>query len=250
LKCQDAQKLLHAYADGELDLVTSLEVEEHFNECSQCAQAHQSIQKLRLYITERLMYFEPPARLQTRLRAAIGAKEVGSQRRSTHWRWMAIAASLAFVALAVASLIRFIPSRTTAPLLLADELLASHVRSQMLSSHLVDVKSSDQHTVKPWFKGKLDFSPEVIDLADQGFTLVGGRVDYVGHRPVAAVVYQRRKHVINLFIWPSQDSRSTPSVLTQQGFHLLSWTHDGMAYWAVSDLNEDELKEFAGLIQR
>ena len=250
MKCQDAQKLLHAYADGELDLVTSLEVEEHFNECSQCAQAHQSIQKLRLYITERLMYFEPPARLQTRLRAAIGAKEVGSQRRSTHWRWMAIAASLAFVALAVASLIRFIPSRTTAPLLLADELLASHVRSQMLPSHRFDVASSDPHTVKPWFEGKLDFSPPVKDLAGQGFPLVGGRLDYLHNRPVAALVYLRRKHSIDLFIWPSAPgSETTSRMVTCQGYHLVQWTQSDMTFWAVSDLNERELQEFVNLIK-
>jgi anti-sigma factor RsiW len=163
---------------------------------------------------------------------------------------MAIAASLAFAVLAGSTLTRFLPSRPEASALVVDELLANHVRSQMLSSHLVDVESSDQHTVKPWFEGKLDFSPAVVDLKDQGFTLLGGRVDYVGRRPVAALVYQRRKHVINLFLWPAQGSQATPSVLTQQGFHFISWTHAGMAYRAISDLNEDELKEFAGLIQR
>jgi anti-sigma factor RsiW len=163
---------------------------------------------------------------------------------------MAIAASLAFVVLAVSTLTRFLPPRPEASALVVDELIANHVRSQMLSSHLVDVESSDQHTVKPWFEGKLDFSPNVLDLKEQGYPLLGGRVDYVDHRPVAVLVYQRRKHVINLFLWPSQESQATPSVRTQRGFHLVSWTHAGMAYRAISDLNEAELKEFAGLIQK
>jgi len=250
LNCQNTQKLLHAFVDEELDLAVSLEVEEHLGECSACAQRHQSIHKLRSHIKEESSRYELPARLQTRLRRAIGTKDIDSRRPSNGWRWMAIAASLAFAVLAVSTLTRFLPSRPEATALLADELLASHVRSQMLSSHLVDVTSSDQHTVKPWFEGKLDFSPAVIDLKDQGFRLLGGRVDYIGRRPVAALIYQRHKHVINLFIWPSGESQTTASARTQLGFHLISWTHAGMAYWAVSDLNEGELKEFAGLIQK
>src|SRR5262249_46458652 len=134
---------------------------------------------------------------------------------------------------------------------LTQELVANHVRSQMLPTHRFDVASSDPHTVKPWFAGKLDFSPPVKDLVDQGFPLVGGRLEYLHDRPVAALVYQRRQHSINLFIWPSTSVPETPmKVVSRQGYHLLHWTQSGMTHWAVSDLNAHELQEFAHLIEQ
>ena len=120
----------------------------------------------------------------------------------------------------------------------------------MLPSHLFDVASTDPHTVKPWFEGKLDFSPPVKDLAGQGFPLVGGRLDYLHNRPVAALIYRRRKHSINLFLWPSPaGSAAAPNRVTRQGYHMIQWTHSGMTFWAVSDLNDRELQEFVRLIQ-
>src|SRR5262249_12658395 len=133
---------------------------------------------------------------------------------------------------------------------LTQELVASHVRSQMLPSHRFDVASSDPHTVKPWFEGKLDYSPPVKDLTARAFPLVGGLLDCLRDRPVAALVYQRRKHTINLFIWPSAPgSDAAIKRVERQGYHMYQWSHSGMTFWAVSDLNDRELQEFVRLIQ-
>ena len=133
---------------------------------------------------------------------------------------------------------------------IVSQVVANHVRS-LLAAQLVDVVSSDQHTVKPWFDGKIDFAPEVRDLSANGFPLVGGRLDYLDGKTIAALVYHRNKHPINLFITPAPTSRTpSPTVITRRGYNVFSWTNNGMKYWAVSDLNQTELREFTELFER
>ena len=176
--------------------------------------------------------------------AVKGASVHGARLR----RWMQAAALFGAGAAtaAVVAISGFVAPRQGT---IVDELAASHVRS-LMASHLDDVASSDQHTVRPWFAGKLDFSPPVHDLAAQGFPLTGGRLDYVAGRPVAALVYKPGLHVINLFVWPAEDGKSiAPHVFERQGFTLVHWTQAGMQAWAVSDMNPSELKSFAKLVR-
>jgi anti-sigma factor RsiW len=250
LNCRETQTLIHGYVDGELDLIKSLEIEQHIQECSACAQTHTSLQAVRAAIQQSSLRFQTPPGLAQRVQSSV--------RRATHaeraprrrpWPLLAVAASLASIMAIGWGLVRVLPARS-ADELLTQELVANHVRSQMLPSHRFDVASSDPHTVKPWFEGKLDYSPPVKDLAGQGFPLVGGRLDYLHNRPVAALVYQRRKHSINLFIWPSAPGSETMSrMVTRQGYHLSQWTQSGMTFWTVSDLNERELQNFVNLIK-
>ena len=160
----------------------------------------------------------------------------------------ALAASFAVAALLVSGLL-FFRSNVTSEDLIAREIVSAHIRS-MMANHLTDVPSSDQHTVKPWFDGKLDFSPPVVDLGSKGFSLIGGRLDYAGNRPVAALVYQRRQHFVNLFVFPSVDNLESGNKMTaRQGYNLIHWSRSGMTFWAVSDINLGELQEFSEYLQ-
>ena len=250
LNCRETRALIHGYVDGELDLMKSLELEQHLQECPACAQAHASLQEVRAAIRDSSLYFQAPPGLARRVQSSVRRASRADRPPSVHpRRLLAVAASIALIVAAGWALVRVLPARP-ADELLTQELVASHVRSQMLPSHRFDVASSDPHTVKPWFEGKLDFSPAVTDLAGQGFPLIGGRLDYLHNRPVAALVYQRRKHSINLFIWPSASgAEGTPTTGTRQGYHLIRWTQSGMTHWAVSDLNFPELHEFVRLLQ-
>jgi anti-sigma factor RsiW len=243
------QNLIHGYIDGELDLLSNLQVEQHLQDCLACARDRQNHRALRSALSDSSLYFNAPSNLQKRVRSSVRAASKGEPKpRMWSWRWLAVGGSLALIAIFILSLV-FIQSRPARDELLAQEIVSGHVRS-LMANHLTDVASTDQHTVKPWFDGKLDFSPQVTDLTAQGFPLVGGRLDYISNRPVAALVYQRRQHLINLFIWPEAvESGSRNKMVARQGYNLIYWHRAGMAYWAVSDINLSELQEFSQALQ-
>jgi anti-sigma factor RsiW len=250
LGCEETRELIDAYADSELDLVGSLSVERHLQVCEDCLRAHRKLQALRSLMHNESLYFRPSAGLRKHISSALRAKvKIERHTPLASWGWLAAAASVALVAIATLMFIQ----RQKGPSeedLVAREVVSSHVRSLMEPHHTLDVPSSDQHTVKPWFNGKLDFSPPVENSADQGFPLVGGRLDYFGGRSVAALVYQRHQHYINLFIWPSNEGHEmAEKSMSRQGYNLLHWDKSGMEYWAISDLNEPELRQFADIIQ-
>jgi anti-sigma factor RsiW len=167
--------------------------------------------------------------------------------RAPRWSWLGAAAVLVAAVIITWGLARGL-GRQPADDLVAQEVVASHVRS-LMPDHLTDVTSSSQHTVKPWFAGKLNFSPQVVDLASDGFPLIGGRLDYLDNQPVAALVYGRQQHLINLFIWPSTSAAATQTEV-RQGYQVAHWTQSGMNYWVVSDMNAAELEVFVQLFQK
>ncbi|HEY6191900.1 MAG TPA: anti-sigma factor [Bacteroidota bacterium] len=250
MTCAETEKLLNAYIDGELDLARSLEVEEHLRTCASCARARENHRVLRTALYEGSLYYEAPPGLETRVRAALHAGEKsGASPRIVPWGWRRLGIGLAVALVAVWSLVSILKN-SSAESALEQELVSGHVRS-LMADHLTDVVSSDQHTVKPWFNGKLDFSPLVSDLSRQGFALVGGRLEYMGNRPVAALVYQRRKHVINLYVWPVQAGADAGVKATmRQGYNLLRWTAHGMTFWAVSDIAPADLQELESILTK
>jgi anti-sigma factor RsiW len=256
---------MDAYLDAELDPVTSQKVEQHLRDCRKCEQAYEVETAMAHAISQAVPYYKAPLelreRIQVSLREAIGvstsrgAAGVGplpgrrpeAVRRSVFfdmpWNWLALAAAIAVAAI-VASI--FLPrlSQPGADQFLATQLIANHVRS-LMADHLTDVASSDQHTVKPWLDTKLDFAAPVLDLSGDGFPLIGGRLDYLDNHSAAALVYQRRKHFINLFIWPttSKDSKEQKMV-ERDGYHLVHWADGDFTYWAVSDVSVGDLQNF------
>ena len=253
VNCDDARILLHGHLDGELDLVRDLEVERHIGECPRCAGEFATLRAMRTRLKDAAFRFDAPQELKEKIRRALPAapsQSVGYlSRRST---FVPRAVQFAIPLAIGAMLALFIMPRAFGPSgneLVAREVVASHVRS-LMGSHLMDVASTDQHTVKPWFNGKLDFSPPVTDFKKDGFPLVGGRLDYIDDRPVAALVYQHGKHVINVFMWPSaKDTTSAERIQPEQGYNVEQLTVAGMNCWVVSDLNDAELKSFAQLIR-
>ncbi len=245
MTCAHTQPLLSAYFDRELDIGKSLEIEAHLRECVRCATALQQHEATRAAFATPSLVFAPPAGLERRLHTALRRAAKPKARFFMPWRWAAV--PLAATAAAVLSWVAAV--HTSGRDAVSSELVSSHVRSLMVD-HLVDVATSDQHTVKPWFNGKIDFAPPVADFTADGFPLVGGRVDYIAGRAVAVVVYKRRQHIVNVFIWPSgSDADQAPQTVAFQGYHLLRWQRSGLTFWAVSDVNAADLESLARLFQ-
>jgi anti-sigma factor RsiW len=236
MSCDHVERDLDAYLDRELDAESATLVRHHLSECAACRRQVAEREAL-----SRLVRAAPYYSASDRLRARVVAQTTRSRSLRRVLTWAAAAALVVSVG-GGAGLWRSASPRGDA---IADEAVDSHVRS-LMANHLFDVQSTDQHTVKPWFLGKLDFSPAVVDLASIGFPLVGGRLDYLGGRPVAALVYQRQQHTINVFVSPvGGDASAGIEARSNRGFHVRHWIRDGMSFWAVSDLNDAELTQFA-----
>jgi anti-sigma factor RsiW len=270
MNCDEATKLMDGYLDGELDPITSQTIEQHLRGCGRCDQAYKTHESLIRAIGSATPYFKAPAELRERIRSSLreetaeqpmrngvsGAQVLLHKKQSESrsvlseipWNWLGLAAAIILAAIIAFNVVPR-SQRGGPEQFLATQLIASHVRS-LMANHLTDVASSDQHTVKPWLDAKLDFAPAVVDLSEKGFPLIGGRLDYLNNRPVAALIYQRRKHFINLFVWPAgSDAAGATKAITRQGYQLFHWVDSDFNYWAVSDINLKELQEFKQLFE-
>jgi len=241
MNCDSAKGLIEPYLDEELDAAETAHVREHLADCQACARRHTQYLEQREGIRREAPYYDAPAHLTGVIRGALRHADKSGDRPE---RWVAVAATILLAASLAWNIAQF-QSRSSSAGLTAQNVVSSHIRS-LIGTHLLDVSSSDQHTVKPWFNGKLDFSPDVKDFASRGFPLIGGRIDYLDGRPVAALVYQRRQHVINLFTWPGPSPGGDKDV-ARNGYRAVHWSNAGMTYWAVSDLSLGELQQFASL---
>ncbi|MEI9999517.1 MAG: anti-sigma factor [Verrucomicrobiota bacterium] len=256
MTCEEATRFIDPYVDGELELAASLELEAHLAGCEACQRQVEQRRALATLVREEAPRFAAPPFLATRIRAQLRAQNPAldsppaaeNAPRLPWWlgAWIYPALGVAVAVVALALVITFLVPRQ--PTEMAREAIADHVRSLQVS-HLLDVASTDQHTVKPWFAGKLDFAPQVIDLGPSGYPLIGGRLDVLCDRPVAAIIYQRRKHYINLFIWPAGHEPVGTLAYEAKGYHVLGWTKSGMNYLAVSELGVKELRDFTGMIR-
>ena len=251
MNCENPRTTLHGYLDGELDASRSAEFERHLETCRECANALAVEESVRSSLQHSGLYEHAPAALRKKVRAVLRAAAGSSldTRAIPMWRWLAVAAAILLVA-GVSWYVWPRPAGIGAASVpfTAGEMIDAHIRS-LQPGHLTDVASTDQHTVKPWFTGKLDFAPPVKDYSEQGFPLVGGRLDVLGGRNVAALVYMRRKHVINVFVMPTKepDTPIHPPGL-RQGYQWVHWRRQGMEYCAISDVSLSDLHELAQLI--
>ena len=253
MNCQECHDYIDAYIDNELDISSTILVKQHLRDCPDCRQLLESRKAVGALLDNPHVGFEIPDSLLGRIQSALpvprsAVKQQSKTRFAIPWFSipLALAATIA-VMLGLAFLNQggvFNRSQSNS---IAQDVISSHLRS-LLATHLFDVPSTDQHTVKPWFDGKLRFSPPVREFAEHGFRLTGGRLDYLNGREVAALVYQRRLHIINLFIWPSESTRNTVATsFSKDGYNVLHWVYEGFEFWAVSDVNAEDMRAFADL---
>jgi anti-sigma factor (TIGR02949 family) len=247
MECTEVSTWLDAYIDGELEPERAAPLEAHVGGCARCATSIDERRSLRDTLAEGAEYRAAPAALRAAVLSRLNVADP-PLRRAPAWAWMSVAACVALAGV-TAWLAVHRPSVGAVEDLALREAVSSHIRS-LMGSHLADIAVSDQHTVKPWFAGRLDFSPLVVDFASEGFPLAGGRLDYIGGRPVAAVIYNRRAHVINLFTCPDPSGGASPPRMTEdRGYHAVSWSDGSMRFCAVSDVNGDELATFVRMVR-
>lgn len=248
MDCQEFRGLMSAYVDRELDAATSIRCAAHIESCAACAGVVRQMAGLRAAVNMHGARYAAPEYLLHRIKAGLPRPAPRRRKWATlPWTWInfGVATACSFAFALTLTLYMSVPSEEERA---EQEVVSSHARS-LMANHLSDVISTDQHTVKPWFSGKLDFAPTVYDFAQQGFPLIGGRLDYLNQRPVAALAYRHRQHVLNLFVWPDATHRDgLRKTSTRQGFHLIHWTRAGMGYWLISDMNAQDLNEFQGLL--
>jgi anti-sigma factor RsiW len=244
----EIRQLLPAYVDDELSIAEALAIERHLPGCPDCQRACMEQRSVKTLVSQHAGYAAAPAHLAQQLAAALPMEKprpAPAGRRPATWlsRTLAIA-GLSAAVLGGAYYLNLSSMGRQA----AQEVAFSHIRS-LQADHLFDIASSDEHTVKPWFNGKLAFSPPVVDLASQGFPLTGGRLDFLDGHPAAVLVYRHNRHPINLYVWPGEDHDAPLQAQEYHGYHLMRWTADKMHYWAISDLAADELAVFAASLR-
>lgn len=246
--CDLTQTTLHGYHDGELDAVRAAEFERHLEQCVECRASLEDIQALGNRLRQNDLYERSSTELRQKIEKQLGLGRHEAPARAWSWRWMLVPAFAAALVVIVAVLARFPVQPRVVATATASELIDAHVRS-LQPGHLTDVISTDQHTVKPWFDGKLDFIPPVNDFAAQGFPLIGGRLDVLNGHSVAAVVYGRRKHTINVFVWPvRQGDASLYGWGSRDGYNWGMWQAGDMTFCLVSDVSQSDLRELQQLI--
>jgi mycothiol system anti-sigma-R factor len=252
MTCAQYRNLIHALIDGELDAGHAAEVEAHVSTCADCARELEALRAMRAAMADAGLKERAPAHLRARIEAALPPPRRPTRTlasRLASWRdflgGLTVGTALSG---AVAAMLVIAVFHGDATQRVNEEVVAAHVRS-LQAGHLTDVQTSDQHTVKPWFNGKLDLAPPVVDLTAQGFTLIGGRLDYIDGEEAASIVYRRRNHVINLFVTrhagaEGGGAKTETKSETVHGFNVRSWTQNGLDFRAVSDINAGELDEF------